>query len=145
MTTKEMTTLSLLGFGIWLSGAVMFRFGGGLMFENGPWVLALSGAGIALSVCILLASIMGWRKTPSSQAVTVAVVMSLPGLFGDVAYILGFHAITGLQPATAGPYAAVVIFGTAALLAYALARARPAGAASPPHSGEGEDKGEGGS
>jgi hypothetical protein len=126
MTTKEMTTLSLLGFGIWLSGAVMFRFGGALMFENGPWVLAASGVGIAFSVCLLLSSIMGWRKTPADQAVTAAVVMTLPGLFGDVAYVLGFHRITGLGAATAGPYAAVVIFGTAVLFAYALFLARPA-------------------
>src|SRR5512140_1052136 len=126
MTTKEMTTLSLLGFGIWLSGAVMFRFGGALMFENGPWVLAASGVGIAFSVCLLLSSIMGWRKTPADQAVTAAVVMTLPGLFGDVAYVLGFHQITGLAAATAGPYAAVVIFGTAVLFLYALFLARPA-------------------
>jgi hypothetical protein len=126
MTAKEMTTLSLLGLGIWLSGAVMFRFGGGVMFENGPWVLAASGVGIALSVCLLLSSIMGWRRTPASQAVTAAVVMTLPGLFGDVAYVLAFHAITGLAATTAAAYAAVVIFGTAALFAYALWLARPA-------------------
>jgi hypothetical protein len=126
MTTKEMTTLSLLGFGIWLSGAVMFRFGGGVMFENGPWVLAASGVGIAFSVCLLLSSIMGWRKTPASQAVTAAVVMTLPGLFGDVTYVLAFQRITGLAATTAASYAAVVIFGTAALFAYALWLARPA-------------------
>jgi hypothetical protein len=126
MTSREMTTLGLLGFGIWLSGAVMFRFGGALMFENGPWVLAASGAGIAFSVCLLLSSIMGWRKTPAAQAVTAAVVMTLPGLFGDVIYVLEFHRITGLQATTAGSYAAVVIFGTAALFLYALYLARPA-------------------
>jgi len=125
MTNREMTTLALLGFGIWLSGAAMFRLGGALMFETRPWVLAASGAGIALSVCLLLSSIMGWRKVPAAQAVTAAVVMTLPGLFGDVAYILAFHEITGLSPATAGPYAAVVVFGTAALMAYALWLARP--------------------
>ena len=114
--------LALIGFGIWLSGAVMFRFGGALLFENGPWVLLATAVGIALSVCLLLGAVMGWRKAPAAQSVTVAVVMSLPGLFGDVAYILGFSRITGLQAATAGPYAAVVIFGTAVLMAYALAR-----------------------
>ena len=52
--------------------------------------------------------------------------MALPGLLGDVAYILAFHEITGLDPLTAGPYAALIIFGNAALLAFALVRARPA-------------------
>jgi hypothetical protein len=125
MTTTEMTKLALLGFGIWLSGAVMFRFGGALMFENGPWVVAASAAGIALSVCLLLSSIMGWRKVPAAQAVTAAVVMTLPGLFGDVAYVLAFHRITGLGDPAAAAYAAVVIFGTAALFAWALWLARP--------------------
>lgn len=124
MTTRENTLLALLGFGIWLSGAVMFRFGGALMFESGPAILAASGVGIALSVCLLLKTTMDWRKIALSQSVQVAVVMTLPGLFGDVAYVLAFNRITGLKPETAGPYAAVVIFGTAALYLYALLRAR---------------------
>lgn len=129
MTTREMAILGLIGFAIWLSGAVTFRFGGALLFENGPWVLAASALGIALTVCLLLRTIMDWRKAPAAQSVTVAAVMTLSGLFGDVAYVLGFHRITGLAQTTAGAYAAVVIFGTAVLFAYALVRqARAAGA-----------------
>jgi hypothetical protein len=124
MTARENAILALLGFGIWLSGAVMFRFGGALMFENGPWILAASAAGIALSVCLLLKTVMDWQKIEIGRSVPVAVVMTLPGLFGDVAYILDFHQITGLRAETAGAYAAVVIFGTAALYLYALVRAR---------------------
>ena len=123
MSRHEMTVLGLIGFGIWLSGAVMFRFGGALMFENGPIWLVGSALGVAVSVCLLLKTVMDWRKLPAAQSVPVAVVMILPGLFGDVAYILNFRAITGLQPLTAAPYAAAMIFGTAVLLAYALWRA----------------------
>lgn len=122
MTTKEMTILGLLGFGVWLSGAVTFKFGSAAMFENGPWVLAASAVAIALAVCLVLRSVMDWRKAPITQSVTVAAVMTLSGLFGDVAYILAFHQITGLAQTTAGSYAAVVIFGTAVLFAYALIR-----------------------
>ena len=125
MTTRQMIILGLLGFGVWLNGAVMFRFGGALMFESGPLALALSGLAIGLSVCVLLRSIMSWRKVAGADAVTAAVILILPGLFGDVAYILHFGAITGLQTTTAGPFAAVLIFGTAVLLAYALWLARP--------------------
>ncbi|WP_394761249.1 DUF5367 family protein [Phenylobacterium sp.] len=127
MTTKEMTILALLGFGVWVSGAVTFKFGGGALFENGPWVLAASAVAIALAVCLVLRSIMDWRKAPISQSVTVAVIMTLGGLFGDVAYILGFHRITGLSQVTAGAYAAVVIFATAVLFTYALVRQTRAG------------------
>ena len=129
MTTKEITTLSLLGFGVWLSGAVTFKFGGAAMFENGPWVLAASAVAIALAVCLVLRSVMDWRKVAISQSVTVAVIMTLGGLFGDVAFILGFHQITGLSQTTAGSYAAVVIFGTAVLFLYALIRQTRATAA----------------
>jgi hypothetical protein len=124
MTARESTILALLGLGIWLSGAAMFRFGGALMFENGPAILAASGAGVALSVCLLLKATMDWRKIGLGLSVPVAVVMTLPGLFGDVAYILAFTRITGLKAETAGPYAGVVIFGTAVLYLYALVRAR---------------------
>ena len=126
MTRRETLILGLLGFGVWLNGAIMFRFGGKMMFESGPLALGLSGLAIGLSVCILLRSIMSWRKVATADAVTAAVILILPGLFGDVAYILNFSAITGLQTTTAGPFAAVLVFGTAVLLAYALVLARPA-------------------
>ena len=124
MTRQETTLLALVGFGVWLSGAVMFKFGGKFLFESGPLVLAISALGIAGSVCFLLKATMDWRKSAAKDAVTVAVVMALPGLLGDVGYILAFPQITGLNPVTAGPYAALIIFGNAALLAYALVRAR---------------------
>lgn len=125
MTRRETLILGLLGFGVWLNGAVMFRFGGTMMFESGPLALGLSGLAIGLSVCVLLRSIMSWRKVAQADAVTAAVILILPGLFGDVAYVLNFSAITGLQATTAGPFAAVLVFGTAVLLGYALWLARP--------------------
>ena len=124
MAPREMGIFALLGFGVWAPGAVMFRFGGHLMFESGPWVLLLVAIGVAVTVCLLLRTVMDWRKAPASQAVLVAVVMALPGLFGDAVYASAFSAITGLSPATAGPFASVVIFGNAALLAYAVVKAR---------------------
>jgi hypothetical protein len=123
MTTKETSLLGLMGFGIWLSGAVGFRLGGALLFESGPVVLALVAVGMGASVCLLLKATMDWRKVPVAQSASVALIMTLGGLFGDVAYILDFSQITGLKATTAGPFAAVLIFATAALYFYALVRA----------------------
>lgn len=120
MTRAELAILALLGFGIWLGGAVTFRLGGGVLFDSGPWVLAASAVAIAITVCLLLRSIMNWRKAPAAQAVTVAVAMALPGLFGCAAYTLAFTQVTGLASTNAGPYAAVMLFGNATLLAYSL-------------------------
>lgn len=122
VTHREAGILALVGFGVWLSGAVMFRFGGALLFENGPIVLAAAALAIAASVCLLLKATMDWRKLSPAQSVHVAVVMALPGLLGDVGYVLAFPQITGLRPETAAPFAAAVLFGNAALLGYALAR-----------------------
>jgi hypothetical protein len=126
MTTKETTLLGLMGLGIWLSGAVGFRLGGTLLFESGPLVLALVAVGMAASVCLLLKATMDWRKVPVAQSASVALIMTLGGLFGDVVYILNFTALTGLKATTAGPFAAVLIFATAVLYLYALVRAAKA-------------------
>jgi hypothetical protein len=106
---------AVIGLIVWLIGAVMFRFGGHLMFESGTTVFLLCVIGVAVSVCVLLRATMNWRKALPSDAVTIAVAMALPGLFGDVGYILAFPSLTGLPAATAGPFAA--------LFAYALIRA----------------------
>ncbi len=126
LSRGQMGIFALLGFGVWLSGAVMFRLGGHLMFESGVWAIAISAVAIAASVCLLLNATMAWRGANAAQAVTVAVVMALPGLFGDAVYILAFPIVTGLRPLTVAPYAAVIVFGNAALLAFALLRAESA-------------------
>ena len=107
-----------------LKRAVGYRLGGKLLFESGPVVLALVALGMAVSVCLLLRASMDWRKVPVAQSATVALVMTISGLFGDVAYILDFSGLTGLKATTAGPFAAVLIFATAVLYLYALIRAR---------------------
>ena len=124
MTRSEALIFAATGFVVWLVGAVMFRFGGRLLFESGLWVLLAAAISTAFSVCFLPSATMGWRKAPASRAVIIAVVMALPGLFGDAVYALAFHQITGLAQSSAGAFAALVIFGNAALLAYALVRAK---------------------
>jgi hypothetical protein len=77
---------------------------------------------MAFSVCLLLRATMDWRKIPAAQSATVALIMTIGGLLGDVVYIADFSGITGLKAATAGPFAAVLIFATAVLYLYALIR-----------------------
>jgi hypothetical protein len=128
MSGRDLGLLSLIGFTVWLVGAVMFRLAGHLMFEGGPVWLVATTLGVALSVCLLMKAIMDWRKLPAAQSLTAAVALGLPGLFGDVFLILNLATLTGLRPETAGPLAATIIFGNGAMLGYALWRARRAGA-----------------
>jgi len=126
MTRRDVAIYAAAGFSVWLNGAVTFRLGGRFLFESGPWVTVLVAVVIAALVCLIFRTAMVWRKAPASQAVTVAVLMALPGLFGEAARQLVFGWATGL-PASAQPaFAAVMLFGNAVLLTYAVVRARRA-------------------
>jgi len=63
---------------------------------------------------------MAWRKAPASQAVTIAVIMALPGLFGEAIRQLLFGWATGLATPTAPVFAATIFFGNGVLLTYAV-------------------------
>jgi hypothetical protein len=124
MRHRDAILLALLGFSVWLSGALEFRYVGPFLFERGPWIAALSAVFIAVAVCLIFRTAMGWFKAPRREAVRVAVLMGLPGLFGEAARQLVFGWATGLQPQTQPLFAATLFFGNAALLAFALWTAR---------------------
>jgi len=126
ITHKDMLIYAAAGLGAWLNGAVTFRLGGRMLFENGPLVSIVSALAIALAVCLVLRLAMAWRKAPNAQAVTIAVIMALPGLFGETARQIVFPWATGLRVDTAPTFDAVIFFGNAVLLTYALIKARGA-------------------
>jgi hypothetical protein len=120
MNGREMLLCGALGFAVWLSGALEFRYAGEFLFERGPWIAALSAIVIAISVCLIFRTTLRWRRLPRGQAVTLAVVMGLPGLFGEAVRQLLFVWATGLKPEIQPVFAATLFFGNAALLACAL-------------------------
>ncbi|QUD88365.1 DUF5367 family protein [Phenylobacterium montanum] len=124
MTRREALIYAGVGFSVWLNGAVTFRLGGRMLFTHGPAVTAAVALVIAALVCLALRATMAWRKADVSQSVEIAVIMALPGLFGETARLAVFPWATGL-PESAGPsFAAVIFFGNAVLLAYAYLRAQ---------------------
>jgi len=124
LTDREILIYAAIGFSVWLNGALTFWLGGTTLFESGMLVTALSAIGVAIAVCMVLRGTMAWRKADPAQSVTVAVVMALPGLFGEAARQLVFPWATGLQPLTQPAFAAAIFFGNGVLLAYAVWRAR---------------------
>jgi hypothetical protein len=120
MTNRDLFIYAAVGLGVWLNGAVTFRLGGRFLFENGPLICVIVGLVIAVLVCAVFRATLTWRKSPPSQAVTVAVVMALPGLFGETARQIVFPWATGLAVEIAPTFDAVIFFGNAALLTYAL-------------------------
>jgi hypothetical protein len=124
MSKRDTLAYVLVGLSAWVNGAIGFRLGGRVLFQNGPFVVVCVAIVIAALVCGVFQATFAWRKAERSDAVTVAVIMALPGLFGETARQLVFQAATGL-PAGDGPaFAAVIFFGNAVLLTYAVLIAR---------------------
>jgi hypothetical protein len=126
LSDKDILIYAAVGFSVWLNGAVTFHFGGRTLFESGIWVTVLVALVIAVSICLIFRSTMRWRKTGETQAVSVAVVMALPGLFGEAVRQTIFSWATGLKVSTAPAFAATIFFGNAVLLTYAVIKARRA-------------------
>ena len=126
ISDRDICIYASVGFSVWLSGAVNFRLGGKWLFESGPWVTAIVALVIALLVCLIFRSTLRWRGTSETDALNVAVVMLLPGLFGEALRQIMFHWATGLKPATQPAFAASVIFGNGVLMVYALWKQRRA-------------------
>jgi hypothetical protein len=126
VTARDILIYAAIGFGVWLSGAVEFRYGGRFLFENGPWAAGLSAVFIAVAVCWIFRSVLRWRHGNPRDGVTVAVAMALPGLFGEALRQLLFGWSTGLKPGTQPVFAATLFLGNAVLLAYSVWFARRA-------------------
>jgi Family of unknown function (DUF5367) len=126
MTNRNILIYALAGLGVWLNGAVTFRLGGRILFDNGPLVSMIAAIAIAAAVCVVLRMAMAWRKAPADQAVTIAVIMALPGLFGEAARQVVFHWATEMSGAEQPAFAASIFFGNAVLLTYAVVKARRA-------------------
>ena len=126
MSRRDALIYAAAGLGVWLNGAVTFRLGGRLLFEHGPWVTAAVAVVIALLVCAVFRATMTWRKGRTADAVAIAVLMALPGLFGETARQAVFPWATGLRADEAASFAAVIFFGNAVLLTYALMVSRRA-------------------
>lgn len=124
MTRNDTLFYAAAGLGVWLNGAVTFRIGGRLLFSNGSAVAVLAAIVIAVLVCMALRLAMGLRKARASDALTIAVIMALPGLFGETLRQMAFSWATGLEVATAPAFAATIFFGNAVLLTYATVIAR---------------------
>jgi hypothetical protein len=120
MSRRDAVIYAVAGLAIWLNGAVSFRLGGRILFDNGPLVTALVGVAVAVLVCVAFRATMAWRKGRASDAVTIAVLMAVPGLFGETARQIVFPWATGLPVARAPAFAAVIVFGNAVLLSYSV-------------------------
>lgn len=106
MSRRDALIYVVSGLAIWLNSAISFRLGGRILFDNGPLVTVIVGVAVAIAVCVAFRLTMIWRKGRTSDAVTIAVLMALPGLFGETARQVVFPWATGLRVADVPAFAA---------------------------------------
>lgn len=126
LTNRDITIYALIGLGVWLNGALTFRLGGDFLFQSGPLVTAAVAIVVAVAVCLIFRGTMRWRGTKDAEALTVAIAMLLPGLFGEAARQSVFHWATGLPIRAAPRFSAIMFLGNGVLITYALIKARRA-------------------
>ncbi len=107
--------LLLLGCAFWIGGTVLYRHRGHQVFEasdRGYWINFVITPVVTAAVCIL---ILKWRQVPAAEWGSAALLLALPGMFGEAALLARFAAfMPRMRPETAGRYGAF-LFATYAL------------------------------
>jgi hypothetical protein len=107
--------LPLLGVAFWVGGTILYELRGHHVFEGsdqGYWINFILTPVVTAAICIL---ILKWRHTPPTDWASAALLIALPGMFGEAALLSRFAVfMPRMRPETAGRYGAF-LFATYAL------------------------------
>lgn len=105
----------LLGLVFWIVGTVLYEFRGPHVFESTPqryWTNFVLTPVFTTLICVLL---LKWRQTPAADWAFAALLIALPGMFGEAVLLSRFaELMPGMRPESAGRYGAF-LFATYAL------------------------------
>src|SRR5262245_31026438 len=97
----------LLGVVLWAGGTLLYRNLGTMLFESGLIVYWTNFAVTVVAFCAVFMQSASRRKIPREHWPTTALLMAVPGLFGEAITLLQFAAILpALRTETAASYAA---------------------------------------
>lgn len=111
----------LAGFTVWLIATLGLAAIGDVFIGSGALIYALFVAIICSGFVALFAIIARWKKVGKSELLGAAAAFSIAGMLGEVPVMLTFPSmVPSLSAMSAGPFAAFLFLGYAALLSYAL-------------------------
>ncbi len=120
MTTHDKLLFAFFGAAFWVAGTILYEFRGTHVFEGGSqrfWINFLITPIVSAAVCILL---LKWRHVPSADWASAALLIALPGMFGEAALLSDFaRFMPRMHPATAGRYGAFLFASYALFLTIA--------------------------
>jgi hypothetical protein len=128
---KPFDKLFLLGLGIafWIAGTILYHFRGHHIFETSNqryWINFVLTPVVTAAICIL---ILKWRHVPAADWSTSALLLALPGMFGEAVVLSRFVAfMPRMRPDSAGRYGAFLFATYAVFLTIAeIVTARASG------------------
>jgi hypothetical protein len=105
----------LFGAAFWVIGTIWYELRGPQVFESGSqryWINFVITPVLTAAICIL---ILRSRHVPAAEWASAALLIALPGMFGEAALLSCFATLMPrMRPETAGKYGAF-LFATYAL------------------------------
>jgi hypothetical protein len=110
----------LFGLVFWVIGTAWYAWRGPRVFESGPqryWINFVLTPIFSAVICIL---ILKWRQVPAAHWASAALLIALPGMFGEAALLSRFaQFMPRMHPETAGKYGAFLFAAYALFLTIA--------------------------
>ena len=107
MSSFDKFLLLVLGVAFWVGGTVLYHFRGHHVFESGDeryWISFVLTPVVTSTICIL---ILRWRHTPPADWALAALLLALPGMFGEAVLLSNFASfMPRMRLESAGRYGA---------------------------------------
>jgi len=120
MTTHDKLLFGLFGAAFWVVGTIWYEFRGPHVFETSSfryWINFAITPILSAAVCIVL---LKWRQVPAADWASAALLIALPGMFGEAVLLSRFSTfMPRMHPETGGKYGAFLFASYALFLTIA--------------------------
>ena len=120
MKTPDIVLLSVLGLMIWIGGTIYYAHAGAAILETTSrryWISFILSPLASLAVCV---AIFRWRQIPGTLWGEAALLLAIPGMFGEALVLTNFATfMPKLQLSSGGRYGAFLFITYALVLATA--------------------------
>jgi len=117
---QDKLLFGLFGAGFWVVGTIWYELRGPHVFESSSlryWINFVITPVLTAAISIVL---LKWRDVPAADWASAALLIALPGMFGEAALLSRFSTfMPRMHPETAGKYGAFLFASYAVFLTIA--------------------------